>query len=95
VQPDEELQTAISLEAKSEPSPYTEKVFLIHNLRSGKLLVHDPRKQVLYTLRTNTLGSGQTTQSKIKSASKQANKQKKRQKDTCVYSLIIINQNAK
>lgn len=73
MQPDEELHTAVSPEAKFEPSPHTEKVFSLH---SGKLLVHDTRKQVLYTLRTNSLGSGQTAQSKNQ-VSKQANKQKK------------------
>lgn len=88
VQPDEELHNAVSLEAKFEPPPHIRKVFLIHSLHSGKLLVYNTRKQVPYTPQTHCLGSGQTAQSKksSKEASKQVGwKKKKKKRKTYVY----------
>lgn len=73
MQPDEELHTAVSLEAKYEPSPNTEKVFLIHSLHSGKLPAHDTREQLPYILSTPWAQDKLFNQKLSKEASKQKN----------------------
>lgn len=45
VQPDEELHSVVSLDAKFESSLHTEKVLLIHSFHFGKLSAHDSRRK--------------------------------------------------